>query len=217
MVISWNNMRKFGLVSLAASGLILGLNACDLNQTPYTTPNKIQIEEGKFYKEVSLASVDDSMISRVANKYNYDGAGTLELTITYPPTTSRASAQKQADEVVVALRRAGTRNVSLSIIPVADPRGALAIFSFTTYSAIAPDDCTRMPGSNGDETKLDRDYKIGCENKTMMARQVAKPRDLEGREVDMGDADGQRLGVVVNGYRDGKPNDALDEETASGN
>ena len=60
-------------------------------------------------------------------------------------------------------------------------------------------------------------YRMGCTVETLLARQVARPSDLLGKQGFETNADGRRQERVVStrGYYGDKPNDALNGESAT--
>jgi type IV pilus biogenesis protein CpaD/CtpE len=60
----------------------------------------------------------------------------------------------------------------------------------------------------------DENYRFGCTLDTVVARQV-RPKDLAGRGGDDVMNDGRRNANIVERYRTGEPNKALEGESAS--
>jgi len=83
--------------------------------------------------------------------------------------------------------------------------------SFDTVQAQAPSDCTTMPGlEKNTTTRFIDDYKFGCSVETMVARQIARPSDLEGVS-GLDDKDGGRRETnIVESYAAGEPQPDLE-------
>lgn len=212
MATSWTKVA----LCIGAAGLLAGCDGkiLDMNAAPVATPNKIRLEEGHVYEELATAEVTTPMLRGLGAEHARAGSGPIELMVTYPPKTSRAAAEARAQEMEHDLRRGGAQSVHTTILPVSDPRGSVAVLSFTTLKALGPEDCTPMPGTLGNGSQLDREYAIGCEGRTLLAKQIARPGDLQGR-AGMSSADGQRAGMALEPYRMNEKVEQVEAESAS--
>ena len=180
--------------------------------------NKIRVEEEKNVQEVALADLTPSVLQGVAAHYRKHGDGPLSLRVSYDPHAhdlTAMGASEKAASIVAALREEGVVDVDARILPVRDAGQSSAIFSYLSYSALPPEDCTLMAGLESHSAEADEDYKLGCSVNTMFARQIARPKDLKGR-ANSDVSDGRRAANQVEVYRTGVPNDPLGGESASG-
>lgn len=199
MAIFWT--RRAALAACAA----LALTGCDMNAPTHITENPIRLESGTFYEEMPLSMVGSDVVARAGETHARQGTGALEVTVTYPPGPGASQqAQAQAAKLAADLRKAGATYVTATTLPVADPRGPLVVISFPTVTALPPQDCESMPGAGGRLLELDRQYQFGCETRTVLARQIARPADLAGRG-GLSPADGQSQAVIVARRRTGEP------------
>lgn len=202
---------------------LLALPACEsiVHEPTHLSQNRMQVEEEAFFEEVAVADLDDTYIAALSKHYSRHGDGAVDLTVTYDPRSKTSTAMTASNEIArisEALRKNGVRDVEVNIMPVKGQGGdAKALVSYTAYNALAPDDCTLMPGLGDLNVDNDDDYKIGCSVDTVFARQIARPKDLKGRAQNDLTSDGRRSSNIVEAYRTGARNEPLDGERASGN
>ena len=107
-------------------------------------------------------------------------------------------------------------DVNTTILPVKGSGNiSRALVSYDTYAVKVPDDCEMMDGMEDRNVDPDEDYKLGCTRDALFAKQIANPKDLTGRSVDNQTSDGRRAANIVDRYRTGEPNAALEGETVS--
>lgn len=204
------------------------IGACALSACTQSTPtmmNTAQIELSRetSFEQIPLNAINDVNIAALAGQYRQYGSGILDLTMTYDPKSSVFTAMKAAQElkeVQTLLKKKGVFNLAAQTLAVPDGKPSLMV-SFDTVQARAPSDCGTMPGLNNNETgRFLGNYKFGCGVETMLAKQIARPADLEGN-ADMGARPARRDGIVTEEYSAGVPRQPLEgierEDLASGN
>ena len=202
------------LLILTAS---LVLSGC-LYEPDHFTTERVQVEEKPFSDAVSVSQIDEESIRGVAEHYNSQGDGVFDLTVTYDPKTGNGAMQASDEAARLAglLRKNGVEDINASIMPVKDTGADMkAMFSYTAYNALAPDDCDVMPGISSRTIETEEGYKLGCSIETMYARQIARPKDLKGQGMMDPQSDGRRSSNIVETYRTGVPNKPLGGETTT--
>jgi type IV pilus biogenesis protein CpaD/CtpE len=129
---------------------------------------------------------------------------------------SEISARRQAEAYQKAFLSEGVKDVKADLVPVATAEQTkVAVVSYGALAALPPEDCRRMIGYNGADTRTSMNrYAMGCEMKTTMSKMIAQPGDLLGRGGIAPD-DSSRQGVIVQDYKDGVQNEKLDGAQAS--
>lgn len=203
-----NKIAYFSLIILGA----VSLTACTQTTPSMMNTSRIELARETNMEQIPLNEINDTTIASLAGQYSKYGSGALDLTMTYDPKAKDFTAMKAVHElkyVQGALKKKGVRNMTAQTLAVPDGKPSL-IVSFDTVAAQAPSDCAPMPGL--ELNKTDRDlgtYKFGCSVETALAKQIARPADLEGNS-DMGARSARREAVVVEGYSAGVPREALD-------
>ena len=214
---------KYSVTLAAAVIVTLATGACSMDRPSWSVGSGQRVELMTAHESVRMptASLNEAALAGVVAQYRSGGVGPAEVTVTYDPKSKTNTAMKAADEaarIAGFLRRRGAIDqVSSDIIPVINSGDrSEALITYDQVTAHAPRDCTSMGGIDGTETHADEEYKYGCAVETQLSRQIANPNDLKGREgLPAGKADGRRLTNIVEGYRTGTPNKALDGESAS--
>ncbi len=202
--------------------LILGgLTACDTNMyhETYITPKKMEVRESRFYAEAPASDVDGAYLQTAATIYEQSGRGPFQAVVTYDPDSSSNTARKasgKATAVSDALRGNGVDEVEVSTMPVVG-QGSVSqvLLSYDSYE-VTPPDCDLMPGMEGNSVDPDPAYKLGCSVNTILARQIARPKDLVGQVDENTTSDGRRAAKIVEIYRAGSKDKKLEGESASG-
>jgi type IV pilus biogenesis protein CpaD/CtpE len=212
-------MKKY--ISVFVLGCaVLGLSACDFYQESYVTPKKLRVEQSRFDHSVDVQAFDSDHAASVASLYDGAGVGDVRLTVTYDPKSNvntSARAHKNLAHTVSMLRANGISNVMGNIMPVHESgASSKVLITFDAYQAKAPEGCTSMPGFDGSGLETDLAYELGCTRESLVAKQIARPKDLVGQDLS-GLSDGRRGANIVETYRSGTPNVPLEGETASGN
>lgn len=207
---------------LALIALCMLLTACDLyEETAMNTSSKIQLQESRYSETYDVKDLDNLTMTSVVRHYTKHGDGPLDLTVTYDPKVSGAGAMKAGDEaarIATFLRKKGLSEVKTGIMPVVNSgKGMQALVSYDSFYAEAPQGCGTIPGfaDRRDEFEEEDGYELGCTRDTLIARQLARPADLKGRQISP-TTDGRRVANSTETYRTGVPNQPLTGESASG-
>ncbi len=210
------------VVKACAAMLSVGLSGCiDLYEPPTISDKLIQVEEEAFLQDLPVADVDDDYIRSLARHYNKHGASTMDLLVTYNPHSKDNTAMKATNtvgDIAEKLRvEYNVTNIKAGIMPVSSqtepPR---LLVSYDSFSAHAPRGCDgMMPGLDKRPLENDSNYKLGCSIATLKARQVARPADLLGRDAGYQTTEGRSAANIVDVYRSGAENEALDGKGAS--
>lgn len=191
-------------VSLAAA---LILSACSMEHDTFMSHNRLKLEHGPSYSTYKAADLHDDKLRALADDYRRYGNGPLELAVTYDPRSNFNTAMHATEEaarIARELRYLDIDNIETAILPV-NGQGdhPQALIRYDAVTAHAPDDCFVMGGADGGPTYVDENYRQGCTIETLLARQIARPRDLAGR-AGMDAADGRRQTETTEGYRAGE-------------
>lgn len=210
--------RQFLTLALLSLGALFTVTACDLTEASALTDSRAQVREDRFSDSFNLGRVDAAYIDSIADRYTRNGDGPLRLTVAYDPqskTNTAMTASQALASLSGQLKRAGVNTIEGGIVPV---RGggdeARVLVTFDSYSAAAPD-CAVMSGMESRDLNVDEDYKLGCTTETVIARQIARPKDLKGNGSTDILTDGRRSSNTIEGYRTGTPNEKLGGESSS--
>jgi pilus biogenesis lipoprotein CpaD len=142
------------------------------------------------------------------------------MTVTYDPRSYRNTAMMASQEAARLsdrLRSMGVDQINANILPVNEQGDeARLLVSYNAYTAHAPKGCTSMPGMSDRVIEDNENYKLGCGIETMIAKQVARPKDLLGQENTDTYTEGRSTSNIIEDYRYGAKNEPLDGESASG-
>lgn len=209
-----NKMRR---LSGAAGALVMAislLTACSMDRDTFTAGKRVRLVPGDYSVNVDTAVLDDAALRAVGDHYRHYGEGTVDLVVTYDPKSRTNTAMKATNEaarIAGSLRKSGVSNYTTDIMPVTGGDSRTMI-DFRTVTAEAPRDCPSMGGLDGRATEADFDYRYGCTIEAQLARQIARPQDLAGRDgLDAGS--GRRQANIVEGYKTGEPNAVLEGES----
>ncbi len=214
-------LKKYKALIILGACAPLFLSGCarDLSEPSWISGNSVQVQEHSFVEEVALSDVTNEFVSKTAKHYNKYGGGPVNLSVTYNPNIKGSSSIKAsgtAAKIAASFRSKGVRDVEIDVLPVGDQgQDAKLILSYTSYTAHAPKDCGVLYGFDDNKNNINRDYEMGCTIETVMARQIARPKDLLGVGSVNPTTDGRRSGNIVETYRTGAPNEALDGLSAS--
>lgn len=196
--------KNAALKTMMLGLMVVMLGACSedfLYEPTFQTTNKIQVKEETHQQIYDVAAIDDKVIADIQHRYSLHGEGTVDVVISYDPGSSYNTAVRAADEAakMAALLQKKNIRVKTGIMPIAG-KNSQALVSYTSYTAHAPEGCTSLNEMQDDNTRKFRDYKQGCTMNDFMARQIARPKDLLGRD-DIAPADARRNANIVDGYR----------------
>lgn len=215
-----NSMRLLAL-SLVSFALVLLLGGgCTLRTDSKMNDKKIQVSSERHVEKTTVDKADDAFAKGVAAHYLRYGDGPMDLTVTYDPRSRQYTAMRASElaaYIVNRLNKAGVRHVVPGILPVRDiGHDGEVIVGYESYTAHAPEDCKLMSGMESKDITVEEDYKLGCTYSSLLARQVARPRDLLGGSRGGENYDGRRASNIGERYRSGAPNEDLGGESASG-
>jgi type IV pilus biogenesis protein CpaD/CtpE len=210
---------KISLVWSPAIAAALLLGGCAMDVDTFAVPEKkIQFQTENKSATYRTAALNDAALAGIADHYRRHGSGPAEITVTYDPkskTNTAMNAANEAARISGYLRRKGVSNVMVDVLPVHNGGSASdTMISYQSVNAMAPEGCEAMGGLDGRPTGAHQDYGYGCAIQMQMAKQIARPKDLQGRE-GVPPGDGRRQSVIVETYRSGEPYEALEGETAS--
>lgn len=217
-----NTFSKKSGLTLGLSVLALTLSGCggiSLHEPDTISDNKIKLQEGVYHKEMKVEEVSEDYLAQIARHYAKYGASNMDVIVTYDPKSYRNTAMKASEQASVFatyLRDNGVGEMNPRILPV-NKQGDESSFivSYEYMTAHKPDDCKIMPGLENSDVSQNRDYELGCSTKMYIAKQVARPKDLMGRENPNTTSEGRSAANIVEGYRYGGPNEPLDGLRAS--
>jgi len=211
-----NAINKTIFTLALCSTALLGACAKDpwLMEGSSLAPLKMQLVEDRHIVKKPLAEFGEQDAVTAAETYNKSGAGPVYVVVAYNDQGKGMDydAKAASDMLRGTLLRNGVagEDIVTSMVPL-ETQTPVALIAFNTLRAAAPENCGEMPGMYelpGQPKHFD--YKIGCGVHDLMARQVADPRDLEGRAGVDGASDGERLAnIVSNDYRTGEARDFL--------
>lgn len=191
---------------------LLALPACTQSTPSMMNTSPIRLSHETVVEQIPLNDLNDSRLTLLTRNYHQYGNGAVDLTMTYDPKAKDYTAMKAVHtlkNVQETLKKKGLHKVYTQTMPIESGKPILMV-SYNVARAHAPEDCGNMPGLHNNKTgRFIGDYKFGCGVDSLIARQVARPSDLEGRS-EMGLRDGRREAVVIDGYSAGVPREALD-------
>lgn len=204
--------------------LLLGagaaVNACDMYQEGHYTDQKIQVAHEKYVREFAVDGSRNDVLAEIARHYNRYGDDGLYLTVVYNPAAPDATAMKAtqsaADMAAWLRQKGGVDQVRTDILPARDTQGLRAIVSYGSVTAEAPD-CNVMSGyERREDFGKDIDsYDLGCTVDTVIAKQIARPKDLLGRDFENTHTDARGVVNQVEGARAGEMNKSLGGESTT--
>lgn len=204
----------------AGLALFLFLGGCSMDvESKVAHDKKIELHRENFSQTLPAGQFDEQALFALGDHYHHHGEGPVDVLVTYDPksrTNTAMAAAGEAARISALLRKNGVVDVKTDIMPVnGQGESAQATVDYGIISARPPSDCKTMGGLDGVETGGYSDYTPGCAIQTQIARQIARPKDLLGRE-GLDKADGRRQANVVETYKTGERNEALQiDETSS--
>jgi len=188
------------------------LVACTQSTPSMMNVAPVELSRETVVEQIALDDVNDRLLSHLANHHRKSSNGPLELTMTYDPTSKDFTAMNAVNElkgVSKALKYKGVHDMVTQTMAVPEGSPSLMV-SYDTVLAHAPSGCDPMPGLNNNITGRDLgDYKFGCGVESMIARQIARPADLEGNAT-LAKRDARREAAVIDGYAAGIPREPLE-------
>jgi type IV pilus biogenesis protein CpaD/CtpE len=206
-------MAKNKIKNMSFSFVAFALLAACAPQSTSTMMNTSPVELSRetVVEQIPMTQMNDASIFVLAEQYRKDGNGSLDLTMTYDPKSSdftAMSALHDLKHIKVVLKTKNITDVLTQTLAVPDGKPSL-IVSYDTIRAQAPSDCMPTPGLESNETgRFIGDYKFGCGVESLIAKQIARPSDLEGNAT-LATRSARRESLVVEGYSAGVPREPL--------
>lgn len=196
-------MKNYNYIALMTLGLLLG--ACTQSTPSMMNTSKIELVDDTHVEQIPYDKLDAFSMAILADQYSKYGDGPLELTMAYDPSSKTFTAMKarqKLNELEGLLAKKGIMNVKTSTLAMKGESPALMVM-YPSVTAQGPGDCDVMPGLMNNETgRFFEDYKFGCSTETLIAKQVARPADLRGRDASgAGPNEGRRIVNVVDTYQ----------------
>jgi type IV pilus biogenesis protein CpaD/CtpE len=200
--------------------VLIGLCGCDMYHETYMSPNRMQVEKGTFFEQISADQVNSAYLEEIARGYDKSGQGPLDVTVTYDPVSKTNTAMKasnKASGIARTLQQNGVADIDVSILPV-HAQGGISdvLLSYNAYEAKGPRDCeNQMQGMTTTSVEATPDYRLGCTMGAVMAKQIARPKDLAGTPTKDPVTDGRRSSNIIERFRTGTPNKPLEGQAAT--
>lgn len=218
-MIRQSKKRGRALVLFLMMGMALPVMAsCAMDKDTYMNKKRVELVKSEHSRTMAMTDLDDKSLRGLVDHYQHYGEGPIEVYVTYDPESRTNTAMQATNEVArisKALRASGARELDVGVMPVAG-QGAdsQVLVNYRTVTARPPEGCDAMGGVDGKQTEADFNYKYGCTIETQVARQIARPRDLNGR-AGLDAASARRQSNIIEPYKAAEPSEELQGETAS--
>ena len=209
------SLKALSLCSLAFSVLLL--SACDVSTPSKVHTSSIQLKDVMKTVTVDPMRVDDQSVDMVLSDYRDNGNGPVRLVVPFAPGNplNKLAAEAQGTQYKKVFESRGLKDFRVSYTATANPN-AMGVISYEALAAEAPRNCHHMPGYYGADKLADGEqHNFGCEMLTAESQMLARPGDLMGTS-GLPEDDGKRQGGLVEKYRTGVVNPALQGLKASG-
>jgi type IV pilus biogenesis protein CpaD/CtpE len=148
------------------------------------TDQPITVKRADYQKAYKGVDLNDDILYGEAERYRSHGDGNIEILVTYDPSLGGGAADAATNKLVEIsefMRKNGVTQFTTHMMPVAnsDPQ---VLFSYKSYTAHGPKDCKSMMDMYDDDPVQFREYDHGCATNSMIAAQVARPKDLLGSD-----------------------------------
>lgn len=194
---------RIPVLMLAGCGLLV-LGACSMETDTDFAMKRVRLEYGPEYDQKAVRDLTGPALHQLADEYRRTGDGTMELTVSYDPrshTNNAMNAANEAARIAGELHYMGVKDIKTAVMPVNGlGEEAQVMVRYEAVTAHAPEGCDYMGGLDGKPTAADKDYGYGCTTEMLLARQIVRPKDLEGR-AGMDAADGRRNAIATETYR----------------
>lgn len=208
--------------------LITSMTGCSVESESWVNPSRVEVHDDQFTDTIQTDKIDDGVVRAIASYHYRYGNGPLQAAVSYDPASrsnTKDKAIRAANFLKAGLIQDGVQTVNVAV--TASPATgdvSTTLVTFPAITATAPQGCDTMPGyeqptevqNNANDKPV---YRIGCTVESLLARQVARPSDLLGKDGFEGHSDGRRQERVLStrGYYGDKPNSQLQGESASSN
>lgn len=196
------------------------LHACEavVHEPTKISQGRMTVSEEKIFEDVAAKEMSSAVVSALAQDHALRGSGPLEVSVTYDPHSKGNTAMHASEEAarIAELFAAQGSPVKTGIVPVKGQGDeARVLVSYYGDIASGPEDCDLMPGLTHKNIDPEDAFELGCTIDTLVAKQVARPGDLNGRTQTDPTTDGRRASNIIDLHRTGVPNEPLEGETAS--
>jgi type IV pilus biogenesis protein CpaD/CtpE len=197
-------------------GAVFLQSGCAMDVDTNTTLNKPVLEKSAYSAAIPAADLNTDTLVAMSSHYRDYGDGPVDVVVTYDPASRVNTAMKASSDAARIAKEFKAWDIPVSgvdILPVSGQGEVSEVKIFyDQIMAHPPKDCYNMGGMEGIQTQADWNYKHGCTVESLMARQIASPKDLAGREgLDAGS--GRRQSNILEVYQTGAGNAALEGET----
>lgn len=212
---------------MVAFSVVLLLAGCSVESKTWVNENRVEVRDEHFTDTFETSQIDDGTLHAIGVYYYRYGNGEMNVVVTYDPqskTNTQGKAAAALSYIEEGLAKAGVSRVHTTLSAA---RGSgdvsTTLISFPALTASAPEGCGMMPGYENptgeiqNEAGEDPKYRFGCSVESLLAKQVARPSDLLGKQGFETNSDGRRQERVIStrGYYGDKPNANLDGESST--
>lgn len=193
-------LSLLGLTLVTTSACGIGNGGSLLRPSMYdgslVTQRDIVIEETRFIDKKPIKDVTYDYLMGLSQDYDRHGDSPLYIALGYNPDHKNAKlgAYNKSNILKGQLAKLGMKNAVVKTVPIMGSEGE-AVIGYDRITAKGPENCGTVPGLQSD-TGAYGDYGLGCAYKNAMAKQIAYPKDLEGKS-GMGEWDADRAAAPV--------------------
>lgn len=206
---------------------VLLVTGCSVESQTWVNESRVEVHDEQFTDTFETYRINDATLHAIGAYYYRYGNGDVNMVVSYDPqskTNTQGKAKAALDYIQAGLYRNGVSHINSTLSPV---RGSgdisSTLISFPALTAKAPSGCGMMPGYNNPAENIPSDvsedpsYRYGCTVESLLAKQVARPSDLLGKQGFETNVDGRRQERVLStrGYYGDKSNTPLEGEKAS--
>ena len=213
-------INRFDLPLFMLMMVGLALSACEMKAPSQLGTNRIQVVQENSTNMMGTSAFTDATARMVADDYAVRGHGPVDVVVTYAAGASEGRATMESRRISGLLQKHGVQDLTVSTLPVNTPEQAGQVMvNYIKVTAKAPAGCGNHPAESRADIRANEDgrypnYNFGCGVDSYIAQQIARPKDLLGKD-EMSPADGKRMGGVLQDYRDGKDYKDLKADNAS--
>ena len=202
--------RVIGFLAVFASlAVMTALSGCGrdyLYEPTFHTSEQIHVKQEDYANTYELSALTEAALHNEASRFMEKGDGALDITVTYDKGGSMdaMAASSELSQIAGYMQESGIDNVVSNVMPVASGATPKVLFRYTSYTAQRPKDCKRLDEMSDTSPDDYRNYKQGCTIESLIASQIARPKDLLGN-AKLGTKNAMRPAVAVDGYDKGDP------------
>jgi len=201
-------------ILLLALCSVVSLGACGRQNTPsMMNTSRPQLAPETSMVQLPVKDVGDGYLQRIAADYDRYGSSTLQLAVAYDPKSKDYGAMqafKDLSRFKNTLAKMGVHSITAETLKTEGSEPTFMVM-YDGVTAQAPAGCRNMPGFDDGLTDTQiGDYRFGCSVDTMLAKQIYRPSDLQGKGT-ADPIDGRRAANVVEYYKQVTPEEANGE------